>query len=76
LDRSVLQVKRPGPEIDDSVVTLQDLGAEQARHWLRTSKQIAMDETFEINHPHVFAKDIYRAHRYLPDPGYRHATLL
>ena len=33
LPRSVLQVKRTGPEIDDPVMAPQDLGPEQPRHW-------------------------------------------
>ena len=46
LPRSVLQVKRTGPEIDDPVMAPQDLRPEQPRHWLGTSEQIAVNQSF------------------------------
>ena len=46
LPRSVLQVKRAGPEIDDPVMAPQDLRPEQPRHWLGTSEQIAVNQSF------------------------------
>jgi hypothetical protein len=55
---------------------LQDLGPEQSRHRLRTSKQIAMNETFEIDHADVFADDVHRAHLEPADARDLHAALL
>ena len=45
LPRSVLQVKRAGPEIDDPVMASQDLCPEQPRHRLGTSEQIAVNQS-------------------------------
>src|SRR5437764_2020841 len=61
LPRSVLQVKRAGPEIDDPVMAPQDLRPEQSRHGLGTSEQIAVNEAFQIDHADIFAHDIHRA---------------
>src|SRR5438105_14237789 len=73
---SVLQIKRTGPEVDNPVMASQDLGPEQSRHRLGTSKQIAMNETLEIDHAHVFADDIHRADREPADVGDLNAALL
>src|ERR1700737_3542445 len=76
LARSVLQVKRPGPEVDDPMMGPQDLRPEQSRHWLGASQQIAMNETLEINHADVFTDDVHRPNGEPTDAGDLHATLL
>lgn len=74
--RSLLQVKRPCPEVDDPVMASQNLCAKQARDRLRTSEEIAMNQAFEVDHADVFANNIHRADRELPNPGNFHAALL
>src|SRR5437868_2949947 len=73
---SVLQIKRARPEVDNPVMAPQDRSAEQSRHRLGTPKQIAMNETLEIDHAYVFADDIHRADREPPDAGDLHTALL
>ena len=76
LARSVLQVKRAGPEVDDPMMGPQDLGPEQSGHGLGTAKQIAMNKTLEIDHANVFTKYVDRADRESPNPGNFHSALL
>ena len=73
---SVLQIKRAGPEIDDPMMGPKNLGPEQSRHGLGTSEQIAMNETFQIDHAHLFAKDVHRADREPADARDLHPALL
>ena len=61
LARSVFQIKRAGPEVDDPVVAPKNLGPEQSRHGLGTSEQIAMNQTLQIDHANVLTNDIHRA---------------
>src|SRR2546430_2696719 len=73
---SVLQVKRARSEVDDPMMGPKNLGPEQSRHGLGTSKQIAMNETFQIDHADVFAHDIHRADGEPADACDLHAALL
>jgi hypothetical protein len=61
LARSVFQIKRAGPEVDDPVMAPKNLGPEQSRDGLGTSEQIAMNETLEIDHANILTNDIHRA---------------
>ena len=74
--RSLLQVKRPCPKVDDPVMASQNLCTKQARDRLRTSEEIAMNQAFEVDHADVFANNIHRADRESPNPGDFHAALL
>src|SRR5882724_1524220 len=76
LARSVLQVKRAVPEVDDPVMGPQDLRPEQARHRLGTSEQIAVNQTLQVDYTNVLANNIHRTDREPLDPGYLHAALL
>src|SRR5436305_5511463 len=73
---SVLQIKRARSEIDDPVMGPKNLGAEQPRHRLGTLEQIAVNETFQIDHADIFAHDVHRPDRKLADARDLHAALL
>src|SRR5437879_12984679 len=61
LPRSVLQVTRAGPEIDDPVLAPQYLRPEQPRHWLGTSEQIAVNQSLQVDYTNVLANNINRS---------------
>src|SRR5947209_4145012 len=76
LPESVLQIKRAGPEIDDPVMGPKNLRPEESRHGLGTSEQTAMNETFQIDHAHLFAKLVHRTDGEPAEAGAFHTTLL
>src|SRR3989442_15325199 len=60
--RSLLQVKRPCPKVDDPVMASQNLCTKQARDRLRTSEEIAINQAFEVDHADVFANNRSEEH--------------
>src|SRR5436853_7835916 len=64
---SVLQIERAGPEIDDPVVTLQNLGSEQAHRGRRSFRRFVQN-TVQVDNPHVFAGDVEQSERKFLDP--------
>src|SRR4051812_2209048 len=56
--RSVFQIQRPRPEIDDRVMRLQNLSAKKSPDRTRTARVVFRQQPFQVGHTDRFPEDV------------------